>query len=893
MYSLTELNGYSNTQLLFTDERPASFTTTPANVANLPLSQVIGTEGDFFEMPLPFSISNFQSVSMVYTINVQPFFGATVNWNSYPGNVQFSNPTVGIFQLSNIISDSEWEAVKQPTVYLGSDTSGNLLYTANLKPSADSDTITWSINAVLADTSEINTGVLPSFFYNQEEPITFNSGLLVTDNNPAGTYSIFISKSVTSAGNITSSGTGGTSTSSGQGNLTIAGNKAEVNSHLGNITYTPAAGMASNFTITYAVTNVTGNLTSLATQLMKIGNINNGITDMYFTREYTTNLSSLLFANNVPYITEITPTTDTYTINFKLNNNIGFIALNNDFINRTGWNTSTTSYTFSGSLDQCNQIMGNLKIYPARDVSISTTVLYTQRKNGFFQLDTTFDLNNIFSNAAITGSGIITIPGQNQTVDLRDYLTYERLYLLDADVLLTSGGGLQSTQTRSFNFQGLNITSHPSGAGGGNYFYARKFNFKAPESYSVTVGAAGGGSAWGSISLLPGADSTPASLSTTLRTSGVIDPPIQTSTGVPNWGSQIALTSTRNGAGANSGTGFLGGIGLDWLRYEANGNWYSAGGAGAGSSPRTEGLGGALNAGGRPFWNGSVFVNGSGGSGVTLNITGTSIEYCRGAPGRGASNSGVTNLFTFGSGGSPGALILNFYQSETASATNGNIALVGDSSGFFSGNASSYITSSLNQTIGSSNFTFECWVYSTDTTSNDRCIWDNRLDSTGGTGSWGFAIKQTGTNQFSFIAGNTSTTAISWTRRNNQWQHIALVRQNGVITVYSDGIAVGSTTQGGTLFYSRANWRIGAFRDDAGSNVTFKGYIDELRLSNVARYVGSFTPASYPWDADNNSLLHLRFDGSNGSTVFTDSSPYANVISAIGDVSISTAQYRY
>ena len=50
------------------------------------------------------------------------------------------------------------------------------------------------------------------------------------------------------------------------------------------------------------------------------------------------------------------------------------------------------------------------------------------------------------------------------------------------------------------------------------------------------------------------------------------------------------------------------------------------------------------------------------------------------------------------------------------------------------------------------------------------------------------------------------------------------------------------------------------------------GYVDELRVSSVARYTAAFTPATLPFVADAFTQLLFHFDGANRSQVFANSS---------------------
>ena len=89
---------------------------------------------------------------------------------------------------------------------------------------------------------------------------------------------------------------------------------------------------------------------------------------------------------------------------------------------------------------------------------------------------------------------------------------------------------------------------------------------------------------------------------------------------------------------------------------------------------------------------------------------------------------------------------------------------------------------------------------------------------------------------------------------------ISVEREGSVHRLYINGVLEASSSTG-----NRPD--NGVFAIGKNGFGDFNGYIDELRLSSVARYGGtSFTEptANYAVDGDTNSLLH--FDGTNGST---------------------------
>lgn len=73
------------------------------------------------------------------------------------------------------------------------------------------------------------------------------------------------------------------------------------------------------------------------------------------------------------------------------------------------------------------------------------------------------------------------------------------------------------------------------------------------------------------------------------------------------------------------------------------------------------------------------------------------------------------------------------------------------------------------------------------------------------------------------------------------WTHIAIVRLSGTITLYQDGVIIGTTTQ--TPGVGGSTFRVGG--DSSGNGVS--GFIDDVRVTRgIAVYTGTFTPPAGP-----------------------------------------------
>jgi hypothetical protein len=184
--------------------------------------------------------------------------------------------------------------------------------------------------------------------------------------------------------------------------------------------------------------------------------------------------------------------------------------------------------------------------------------------------------------------------------------------------------------------------------------------------------------------------------------------------------------------------------------------------------------------------------------------------------------------------------------------------------------------------FGTGDFTFECWAYSADTTgSSVRGIFDTRLTSTSTTG---IMLRE---NSAGFLVYTNNTTLFTTSGKTpNVWQHIALVKISGTITLYVNGVNVGSATSAINLTDNYC--RISGFTDTQASPYGYLGYISNARvIKGTGIYTTNFTPSTAPLTvtsqgatASQVSLLTAQ------SPVITDSSLNAltNILTNTGSV---------
>lgn len=123
----------------------------------------------------------------------------------------------------------------------------------------------------------------------------------------------------------------------------------------------------------------------------------------------------------------------------------------------------------------------------------------------------------------------------------------------------------------------------------------------------------------------------------------------------------------------------------------------------------------------------------------------------------------------------------------------------------------------------------------------------------------------------------------------NQWFWIALVYNGTTLTLYINGVSVGTATVSGTWGNQAGNLVVGN-KFDFGSN-NFPGYIQELRISNIARYSGSsYTPSATPFVTDANTVLLMHLANSQGGLVSDDALSALAVLQQTYSSSSTTVQ---
>lgn len=109
------------------------------------------------------------------------------------------------------------------------------------------------------------------------------------------------------------------------------------------------------------------------------------------------------------------------------------------------------------------------------------------------------------------------------------------------------------------------------------------------------------------------------------------------------------------------------------------------------------------------------------------------------------------------------------------------------------------------------------------------------------------------------------TNMINETVVNNEltWKHIAAVFENGEMKFYENGIKRPSNPIATNTSFCNSTLplQIGTGVWSGGFTGLYKGLIDEVRISNIARYVGSYIVPTTPFVPDENTKVLYHFDG--------------------------------
>jgi hypothetical protein len=194
----------------------------------------------------------------------------------------------------------------------------------------------------------------------------------------------------------------------------------------------------------------------------------------------------------------------------------------------------------------------------------------------------------------------------------------------------------------------------------------------------------------------------------------------------------------------------------------------------------------------------------------------------------------------------------------------------GESSAFFNG-AVDYLSAPDSDSwyFGDAPFTVELQVransYSANTTFISQVADSNNFWTLGYNTTNGFTFRALSSGVE--IANVTHSNTTGYT--SNSFHHVAICRNGTSFNLYRDGVSLGSQTTSNVMPDINASLEISRQNVSSSYNY-FNGFIDELRISHIARYSSNFVSPEYQFSTDDSTVLLIHFDGANDTSNFAD-----------------------
>lgn len=163
---------------------------------------------------------------------------------------------------------------------------------------------------------------------------------------------------------------------------------------------------------------------------------------------------------------------------------------------------------------------------------------------------------------------------------------------------------------------------------------------------------------------------------------------------------------------------------------------------------------------------------------------------------------------------------------------------------------------SFADSIGTGDYTLECWVRKDTDVSQNQYIWH---------GNNQMSLRYDDVNNtLEYCANNGETTRITGgALNNNTWYHVAVSRSSGTTKMFIDGTQTGSSYSDDRSFANNTEYLIGVSRSGTES---WRGHIDEMRFSSTARYTSNFTAPSAAFENDDDTVFLYHFEGTDGTS---------------------------
>jgi hypothetical protein len=380
MNSLSDLNGYANDVILIpNDFRPAYFGHTSSN------QSATCYENRTFVSPSGCTITKLININpFSLTINVAAVANTTVTWGnitSFTGNIMPVTNIDSLYTISGVVTQSDWDLVKNPVIDMGDNPPNNWSYDSTISYNdtyGGSGNISWITGVTVTQMDQLST---PSDYYFQPNisnimlntPKVVDLGLsdinnlnvaaILTPSNPGAISALSAATAL-----------GGTqSFSPGPNILTMMGNLEQVNSMLGNITYTPTTNSETTWLADYSLLNYSSNFTSHVTQYVR----SEGTHYLTYTTPFYYEEDATMVITGAPNITDETGVGNTYIITLTtLIPNVLTTVSSTGSGGTASYNSGTQTFTIAGTKDQVNSHLNSLYIRTVQDYNSTITFVY-------------------------------------------------------------------------------------------------------------------------------------------------------------------------------------------------------------------------------------------------------------------------------------------------------------------------------------------------------------------------------------------------------------------------------------------------------------------------------------------------------------------------------------
>jgi hypothetical protein len=230
----------------------------------------------------------------------------------------------------------------------------------------------------------------------------------------------------------------------------------------------------------------------------------------------------------------------------------------------------------------------------------------------------------------------------------------------------------------------------------------------------------------------------------------------------------------------------------------------------------------------------------------------------------------------------------NFAITRNGNTTQGTFSPYGPNwSNYFDGNGDWLELPTNSMILGSSNFTFEAWIFPIET--SHMCVINGQTNMATVAGS-SFSFNINGDSAYLYSGSSTTFAIPAPTVTRNVWSHIAYVRTGGTFSIYLNGTRTSTTSTLGSSSINTGtygyNAKIGINGGaTAGNNDPFSGYISNLRgIIGSGGYDATQTTIAVPTTTltttANTALLTCQ------SNRFIDNSTNAFAITASGNTKV-------